>query len=464
MTTPRPPTPDAESVHSGFDGKPAASSDTLDDAVFGRITADGPNYRGVSGLGAFVLMFKANIGLGILSLPFVFQTLGLVPGVLVLLVVQTIVCYCARAIGSFKRNHPATYGLPDAGRVFGAPWVHEYLYLFFLVDMVTTVSSAVVSLSAALNGVSGHAACTAVFIAVASVVGLVLGSIRTLEKITSLSWLGVASLLASVLTLTVAVGVSGPAAAPVDWTKEVRAFGSPSFAKAMSAVNSVLFSYSATPCYFNIVSEMADPTQYEKYLYLSTTLLTLLYLVIGILVYVFCGQYVATPALASAGPLMSKVCFGIAIPALVASLVIYAHMSAKPLFVRILAGSRHLASNSAIHWATWLGCMVGTSAVAYVIASAIPNFGNIISLLGALISPNDCIIPYTFMWWHDNWRYKTPSERASRRLRLTLALNVALFFVALFMTVAGTYGAVKDLIDSSSSAGPWSCADNTGSA
>lgn len=105
--------------------------------------------------------------------------------------------------------------------------------------MITTVSSAVVSLSAALNGVSSHGACTAVFIAIASVVGFGLGSIRTLEKITALSWLGVVSLLVSVITLTVAVGVSGPAAAPVDWHKEVRAFGNPSFAKAMSAVNSV---------------------------------------------------------------------------------------------------------------------------------------------------------------------------------------------------------------------------------
>ncbi|KAL1405758.1 hypothetical protein Q8F55_007431 [Vanrija albida] len=463
MATRPPPPADTASLSSTVE-KAEAPTASLDDAVFGHISADGPNFRGVSGLGAFVLMFKSNIGLGILSLPFVFQTLGLVPGVLVLLVVQSIVCYCARSIGSFKRNHPATYGLPDAGSVFGGRWVREYLYVFFLVDMVTTVSSAVVSLSAALNGVSAHGACTAVFIAVASVAGFALGSIRTLEKITGLSWLGVASLLAAVLTLTVAVGVQGPAGAPAGWTKEIKAFGNPSFGSAMSAVNSVLFSYSATPCYFNIVSEMADPRQYEKYLYLSTSLLTGLYLVLGILVYVFCGQYVATPALASAGALMSKVCFGLAIPALVASLVIYAHMSGKPLFVRLLAGSKHLTSNSATHWATWLGCMAGTSAVAYVIASAIPNFGNIISLLGALISPNDCIIPYTFMWWHDNWRYAAPEARRSPRLRATLALNVTLFFVALFMTVAGTYGAVKDLIDSSSSAGPWSCADNTGAA
>lgn len=61
------------------------------DAVFGEMGDGGPNYRGVGWKGACVLMIKANVGLGVLSLPVVMHTLGLVPGIIVVITIQTIV-------------------------------------------------------------------------------------------------------------------------------------------------------------------------------------------------------------------------------------------------------------------------------------------------------------------------------------------------------------------------------------
>lgn len=61
------------------------------DAVFGEIGDGGPNYRGVGWKGACVLMVKANVGLGVLSLPVVMHTLGMVPGIIIIITVQVIV-------------------------------------------------------------------------------------------------------------------------------------------------------------------------------------------------------------------------------------------------------------------------------------------------------------------------------------------------------------------------------------
>lgn len=114
--------------------------------------------------------------------------------------------------------------------------------------MILVHSGAVVGISTALNAVSAHGACTAVFMAVAAIMGLVFGSIRTLGNITWLGWAGLVSLLVSVITLTVAAGVQDrPAAAPVDWVKEIKVFGHPTFAQAMGAVSAIIFSYGATP-------------------------------------------------------------------------------------------------------------------------------------------------------------------------------------------------------------------------
>lgn len=107
-----------------------------------------------------------------------------------------------------------------------------------------------VSISTSLNAVSMHGTCTAVFIAVAAVVGLGFGSIRTLGKITFLGWIGVASITASIITMTVAVGIQDrPADAPKvgPWEKNAKAFGDPTFPAAMSAVSSFLLASAATP-------------------------------------------------------------------------------------------------------------------------------------------------------------------------------------------------------------------------
>lgn len=46
-------------------------------------------------MGAAVLMMKAQVGLGVLSLPATFHTLGLVPGVIVLVVIGALwTCEC----------------------------------------------------------------------------------------------------------------------------------------------------------------------------------------------------------------------------------------------------------------------------------------------------------------------------------------------------------------------------------
>jgi hypothetical protein len=50
-------------------------------------------------------------------------------------------------------------------------------------------------ISIGLNAVSSHGACTAIFVAIAAVVGFGLGSIQTLHKISWLAWVGLVCIL-----------------------------------------------------------------------------------------------------------------------------------------------------------------------------------------------------------------------------------------------------------------------------
>lgn len=51
-----------------------------------------------------------------------------------------------------------------------------------------------------------------------------------------------------------------------------------------------------------------------------------MYVAIGTVIYYYCGSYVASPALGSAGATVKKVAYGIALPGLIASTVIVLHV------------------------------------------------------------------------------------------------------------------------------------------
>ncbi|TXT04954.1 hypothetical protein VHUM_04037 [Vanrija humicola] len=469
-----PASPPSAGSDTDVDASPAAARDVekassdaehTEDAVFGKLQGGKAlDYRAVGAKGAFVLLVKVNLGLGVLGLPHAFGVLGLVPGILAILVIQTIFCYCALMIGRFKIAHPQVYTVSDAAAVFGGRWAKEFWFFALNLQMIFFVAAACVGVSTALNAVSAHGACTAIFIAVAGVLAFMFGAIPTLGAITWIGWAGLASILAAVFTVTVAVGVQSrpslaPATGPFD--KNVKMFGDATFAQAMAAINQILFAYGSTPMFFGIASEMREPRKFTHSMVASIGFLTTVYLVVGVVVYHYCGQYVASPSLGSAGPLLKKICYGIAIPGLLASMTLFTHMASKNIFVRALAGSRHLAANTPTHWAAWLGITAGCALIGYVIASAIPIFDSLISIIGALVVPSLSVIPYTFMWWHDNYRF-VPAEERTLRKRLTFYLNVLILVIAFFLTAAGTYGAVDDLINTTNNSKPWTCHDNSG--
>lgn len=58
---------------------------SVHDEVFGDLNDGGPNYRGLGWIRAAVLSIKSQIGLGVLGIPSILSTLGLVPGILIIL-------------------------------------------------------------------------------------------------------------------------------------------------------------------------------------------------------------------------------------------------------------------------------------------------------------------------------------------------------------------------------------------
>ena len=133
--------------------------------------------------------------------------------------------------------------------------------------------------------------------------------------------------------VTIAVGIQErPSAAPQTgpWKSDWKLVGNPSFTEAVSAIATTIFSFSGVPGFFPIVAEMRNPAFYNRALFTCQAFVTSMYIAVGCVVYYYCGSYVASPALGSAGKLIKKVAYGIALPGLLVSGVIVYHVSFVP--------------------------------------------------------------------------------------------------------------------------------------
>ncbi|KAH7125812.1 hypothetical protein EDB81DRAFT_663248 [Dactylonectria macrodidyma] len=223
-----------------------------------------------------------------------------------------------------------------------------------------------------------------------------------------------------------------------------------------------IFALGGTPLFFPIAAAMRDIRLYNRTLIACQAIVTGTCVFIGCVVYEFCGSYVASPALGSAGSTIKKAGYAIALLELLVTTTLVVHVISKHVFVRILRNSKHLVANMLTHWASWLGCTFGVSGLAYIIASAVPNFGGLVALVVTLFGTLMAFQPMGCMWLHDNWG----TGKGDRTLKWAFGVCWASFvaLAGMFLMVADSYGAIKGLIESSkveTSAGLWSCADGS---
>lgn len=104
--------------------------------------------------------------------------------------------------------------------------------------------------------------------------------------------------------------------------------------------------------------------------------------------------------------------------------------------------------------------------IAYVIASGIPVFGGLVSLVGALFGTFQCLQPMGCMWLFDNWHKGKNKAQRTTKWTLMVIWSVFIIVIGTFLMIGGTYGSIVGIINSYNKSGgssAWSCADNSNS-
>ncbi|KAJ5569559.1 uncharacterized protein N7459_008989 [Penicillium hispanicum] len=434
---------DTEKVHS--------EKAPLEDDPFGNEETGEVKYRVMKWWQAGMLMVAENISLGILSLPSAVATLGIVPAFLIILGLSVISWYTGYIMGQFKLRYPQVHSMGDAGELLLGPFGRELFYFGQLLFIIFLMASHILTFSVLFNTITNHGTCTIVF----GVVGLIvsfLGALpRTTEKVFYMSTVSAVSILTATIVTMVAIGVQAPDNVENDITT------SPSFSEAFLAVTNIVFAFIAHVSFFGIMSEMEDPKMFPRSLAMLQVVDTIMYIVTAMVIYCYAGPDVSSPALSSAGPLMKKVAYGLAIPTVIVAGVVFGHVACKYIYVRIFRGERshHMHQRSFLATGTWVAIGLGTWTIAWVIAESIPVFNDLLSLISALFGSWFSYGLPSIFWFVMNkgqW-FATP-----KKITLSI-LNMGILGIACAICGLGLYVSGKSINESSSKAS-WTCANN----
>ncbi|GFF55600.1 N amino acid transport system protein [Aspergillus lentulus] len=314
------------------------------------------------------------------SVPVLYQwlTVNWQSGVILIVGIAILTVYTGCVMGQFKARYPHVHSIADGGEVlFG--WIgREVLGTGLLLCLVFVMGGHILTFSVMMNTLTDHGTCSIVFGVVGLLISLILSLPRTFKRMSWLSVISFASIVAAVLVTMIALGVQRPRNVKVEVTR------STSLYRAFLAVTDIVFAYAAHPAFFGYISEMKTPTDWPKTLCFVEIINTTLYTVTGVVIYRFAGQHVASPALGSSSPLMAKVAYGIAIPTIVIAGVINGHIACKYIYVRLFRGTEHLHQRSLFSIGTWVTISVVLWTIAWIIAEAVPEFNNLLSLVTAL--------------------------------------------------------------------------------
>ncbi|KAJ6028383.1 hypothetical protein N7540_003959 [Penicillium herquei] len=363
--------------------------------------------------------------------------------------------YTGFIIGQFKLRYPHVHSMGDAGEMLFGPVGRVLLEIGQLLLLVFVMSSHILTATIVFSTLTDKAVCGIVFGVVALVICF-LGSLpRTMARVYWLSVISFASIFITTIVTMISIGVQSKSDIKFEVVRQV------SFYEGFLAFTNIMFGFIAHVTFFGLISETQDPEFFPRSLAMLQITDTVLYLVAGLVIYRYAGADVQSPSPSSAGPLMKKICYGLAIPTVSSQLVFIAgivvgHVACKYVYVRILRGSSHMHRNSFVGIGTWAGIGGLLWIVAWVIAESIPGFNDLLSLISALFgSIFSFALPAIF------WLYMNKGKCFSTVSKTCLTIvNLLILAIGCFMCGAGLYVSGRALSETASQSS-WSCKVST---
>ncbi|KNG91320.1 amino acid transporter [Aspergillus nomiae NRRL 13137] len=396
-----------------------------------------------------MFMIAESVSLGVLSLPATLDTLGFVPALILIVGLGILALYTGYVIGQFRERHPHIHNLADAGEILMGRFGRELFGLGQILFSIFIMGSHIVTFTVMMNTITEHGTCSIVFSIVGMVICLVLSLPRTIKNMTYISIASFISIFSAVMITMIGVGVQYKGGVNIYATQQTNIY------HGFTAVTNIVFAYCAHVAFFGLIAEMEEPKDFTKALCLLQGFEIVLYVVAATVIYYYVGTGVASPALGSAGPVLKKVAYGVAIPTIIGAGVVNGHVGLKYIYVRIFRKSGRMAKRDFVSVGSWVAIGVTCWIIAWIIGEGIPSFTNIVSLISSLFASWFTYGLSGVYWLHMNWGYWFSSPR---KIALTI-LNFLIVGIGGTICGLGLYASGKAIHDDSSRAS-FTCANN----
>ncbi|KAL8743507.1 MAG: hypothetical protein Q9190_004159 [Brigantiaea leucoxantha] len=424
-------------------------------------------YRTCSWQKTAALLFSEYICLAIMSFPYSYSVLGLVPGLIITVIVAGLVYYTSLIVWEFCVRHPEVRDVCDLGQMlfWGWKWVWYATAVMFLLNNTFIQGLHVLTFAEYINTMSNNNAgvCTVAFSAITAVISFFCSLPRTFDTLSKLATLSAFFTFVSVLLAAIFAGIEDHPEGynTPDGGKTGLLTGEPivlavpaagtTFVAGMNAFLNISYTFIGQITIPSFIAEMKDPADFPKALRVVTICEIIVFSLVGSVIYAYTGtQYNTAPAFGSLGNhLYKKVAFSFMIPTLIFLGVLYASVSARFLFFRIFEGSKHKGNHTVLGWATWAGILAVTWIMAFIVAEVIPFFSDLLSLMSSLF---DSFFGFIF-WGTAYMRMRKAdygpgwiSKRGIRGL-FGFVSNVVIIIIGCYMLSAGTYATVQSIIN-----------------
>ncbi|KAF2966156.1 hypothetical protein GQX73_g7427 [Xylaria multiplex] len=388
-----------------------------------------------------VVLIVEAIALGSLGMPAAFATLGMVAGTILCVGLGLLAIYSSFVVGQVKLKYPHVQHYADAGRLMMGRFGYELFSAMFVLQLVFLVGSHTLTGSIAFLNLSNDGACSIVFGVVSAIILLLLALPPSFAEVAILGYIDFASIILAIGITVIATGVQrNEIGFASDWSAwPAKDAG---FVDAFIAVTNIVFAYSFAICQFSFMDEMHTPKDFVKSIWVLGIIEIVIYTLTGALIYSFVGQGVQSPALLSAGSLVSKVAFGIALPVIFISGSINGTVAGRYIHGRIYRDSVTRYINTPKGWISWIALISVLTFIGWVLAEAIPFFSDLLAISSSLF-----ISGFTFyfpaMMWFMLIRQGSPFSKENL---VWTTLNVICFVVGIVVLVGGTYASIEDII------------------
>ncbi|KAK5270459.1 hypothetical protein LTR99_005841 [Exophiala xenobiotica] len=414
------------------------------------------------------LLCGDQVCLAIMAQTWSLSVLGWVPGIITMVAAGILFWITSITMHKFIMKYPQIRDICDFGYyAFGKSRIaYEWTGFMLLANNIMLIGFHVLTGAKILNTLSDHSQCTVVFSIIVMLMGIVMSAPRTLNHVSFMSMFSAACMALAILLFLIFAGIEDAPLYgyygnyPTDGPVRTYAFPVPgtTWVGCMNAVLNITFLWVPQILFPTFISEMERPQDFPKALAVLAGISAFLFICPPAIGFHYLGQYSTAPAFGSLGPqAYKKGSFAfVIVPTLVIG-VIYANVSAKFIYFRIMGRSRHAHSNTVIGWGVWGLVMAAIWFIAFIFAEVIPSMGDFLSLLGAAFDSFFGFIYFAVAYWH---LYRGKLFTGVGRSIMTV-IHVFVMIVGLFLLGPGLYAAVEAIIaDYSGSTTPaFSCSN-----